>query len=219
LPATIFLTTGNIDSGEPLWFEALALALKTTTREFIDLEIDIPRRLWTRTEAERLAANGSIFAILRTLPDGDRRQWLDQILRQLGAENHGARKDKMLTWDQVRLMKARGIDFGGHTMTHPFISKLTRDQVMSEVSGCKRRIEDELQVPADYFAYPNGREEDFGEWNKELIRDAGYRAAVTTIWGTNYRSTDPMALKRGGPWEPSLPLFAYKLDWYQLIDD
>jgi peptidoglycan/xylan/chitin deacetylase (PgdA/CDA1 family)/CelD/BcsL family acetyltransferase involved in cellulose biosynthesis len=219
LPATIFLTTGSIDTGEPLWFEVLALALKTTTREFVDLDIDIPRRVWIRTEAERLAANGSIFAILRTLPDSDRRQWLDQILRQLGAGNDGARKDKMLTWDQVRLMKAQGIDFGGHTVTHPFISKLTREQVMSEVSGCKRRIEDELQLPVEYFAYPNGREEDFGVWNKELIRAAGYRAAVTTIWGTNYRSTDLMALRRGGPWEPSVPLFAYKLDWYQLIDD
>src|ERR1035441_4199875 len=69
LPATIFLTTGSIDTGEPLWFERLALALKTTTREFVDLDIDIPRRLWLRTEAERLNANGQIFGILRALPD------------------------------------------------------------------------------------------------------------------------------------------------------
>ena len=157
LPATIFLTTGSIDTGEPLWFERLALALKTTTREFVDLDIDIPRRLWLRTEAERLNANGQIFGILRALPDGDRRQFLDRILKQLAAVNDGARNHKMLTWDQVRLMKARGIDFGGHTVTHPFISKLSAEDVRAEVLGCKRRIEQELQLPVEYFAYPNGR--------------------------------------------------------------
>src|SRR5262249_6362824 len=152
------------------------------------------------TTAERLEANGAIFSVLRGLPDNERRHWLEVVLRQLGvpeADRH--RQGKMLTWDQVRLMKSRGIDFGGHTVTHPFIAQLTPEQVAWEVGECKRRIEDELQEAVEYFAYPNGREEDFGKWNKNAIRNAGYRAAVTTIWGLNYRSTDPMELRRGGP--------------------
>ena len=116
-------------------------------------------------------------------------------------------------------MKCHGIDFGGHTVTHPFISKLSGDQVFWEAAECKRRIEGELQLPVDHFAYPNGREEDFGSWNKDVIRKAGYCAAVTTMWGMNYASTDPMELRRGGPWESTLDLFAYKLDWYQLVND
>jgi len=219
LPATIFLTTGSLDSGQPLWFERLALAAKKTTRESIDLEIDIPRRFWLRTQAERLDANGKIFELLRGLPDAARQQRLTEVLRQLDAADDGERKDKMLTWDQVRLMKARGIDFGGHTVNHPFLSRLAQEQAAWEVSECKRRIEDELQLPVEHFAYPNGREEDFGEWNKELIRGAGYRAALTTIWGVNYASTDRMELRRGGPWEESAAMFAYKLDWYQLVND
>jgi hypothetical protein len=96
---------------------------------------------------------------------------------------------------------------------------MASDQVVWEISECKRRIEQELQLPADYFAYPSGRGEDFGTWNKELVRNAGYRAAVTTIWGMNYRSTDRMELRRGGPWEQDAAQFAYKLDWYQLVND
>ena len=41
---------------------------------------------------------------------------------------------------------------------------------------------------------------------------------MTTIWGVNYRSTDPMELRRGGPWESSPSLFAYKMDWYELTE-
>jgi peptidoglycan/xylan/chitin deacetylase (PgdA/CDA1 family) len=156
---------------------------------------------------------------LKDLADSERRQALAAILHQFGDPDDGERRNKLLTWDQIRSMKTRGIDFGGHTVTHPFLARMTREEVMWETTECKRRIEERLQSPVNYFAYPNGREEDFGSWNKELIRAAGYRAAVTTVWGVNYRSTDPMELRRGGPWEEMLAMYAYKLDWYQLVND
>jgi peptidoglycan/xylan/chitin deacetylase (PgdA/CDA1 family) len=218
LPATIFLTTGSMDSREPLWFEQLALALKTTAREFVDIEIDLPRRIFLRTQAERLEANAQIFGLLRSLCDAERRRFLDRIYRDLNVSDGGERRNKMLTWHQVREMQPHGIDFGGHTVSHPFISKLPRESIVWEISECKRRIEDELQRGVDFFAYPNGREEDFGLENKDLIRSAGYRAAVTTIWGTNFPSTDRMELRRGQPWEENVAVFATKLDWYQFVN-
>ena len=219
LPATIFLTTGGIDGAEPLWFEQLAQVIKRTAQESIDLEMDLPRRFWMRTPAERLESNDRLFGLLRTMPDSERRQWLDCIFRQLGVVAENDFGNRMLTWDQIRLMQTEGITFGGHTVTHPFLSRLTPEQVAWEIGECKRRIEEELQTPANYFAYPNGRKEDFGEWNKAMLREAGYQAAVTTIWGVNYPSTDCMELRRGGPWETSQALFACKLDWYQLVNE
>ena len=156
---------------------------------------------------------------MKALPDTDRRLGMEHVLRQLAASTAGERTGKMLSWDDIRFMKQNGMDFGGHTVSHPFLSKMPGDRVAWEVSECKRRIEEEMQAPVKHFAYPNGREEDFGAWNKGLIRNAGYDAAVTTIWGMNDGSTDLMELKRGGPWEPYFPLFAYKMDWYQLVND
>lgn len=217
LPATIFLTTGSIDSGGPLWFEQLAWALKTTTRQAIDLEIDVPRRLPLTTTAERLAANDLIFGVLRRLPDSDRRDALPRLLAQLATE-YPRERGRMLRWDQIRDMQRRGIDFGAHTVSHPFVSRLTPEQGCYEISECKRRIEEELQLPVEHFAYPNGREEDFSPWNKDLLRAAGYRAAVSTIWGMNDQETDRMELRRGQPWETNVAQFACKLDWYQLAN-
>jgi len=214
LPATIFLTTGSVDSRERLWFERLSLAAKKTLLTFLDLEIDHPRRIWLRTPAERLRAKDQIIALVRTLPDAERRKWVEDIVTQLGGAG-GDTEDTMLTWEQIRYMKRHGIDFGGHTVTHPFVSRLTAEQGAWEVSECKRRIEAELQGPVEHFAYPNGREGDFETWNKELLRSAGYRAAVSTLWGVNYPSTDPMELRRGQPWEERPAVFAAKLDWYQ----
>jgi len=217
LPATIFLTTGSMDTGEPLWFERLALAMKKTSREFLELEIEPMERIWLRTPAERLDANARVFSVLRSLPDAERRQVLADVLRSLAVVDDERRR-KMLTWDDVRLMQAHRITFGGHTVNHPFLSRLDSDEFRWEVSECKRRIEEEVQSPADYLAYPNGREEDFGRANKALVRQAGYRAAVTTIWGVNTNATDRFELRRGGPWEESAALFACKLDWYEMVE-
>ncbi len=218
LPATIFLTTGSIDSDEPLWFERLAEAVKKTARDHLDLEIDIPRRFWMRTMAERVASSRQIFLLLRSLENAERNQRLTEILKLLGAEQKSERRNKMLTWEQARIMQTNRIEFGAHTVSHPFLSRLTPSEAVWEICESKRRIEEELQQPVHDFAYPNGREGDFREADMELLRTAGYRAAMTTIWGMNYRSTDRMQLKRGGPWEAEGALFGCKLDWYQLTN-
>lgn len=219
LQATIFLTTGGIDDRRPLWFERLAGAVKRTNREFIDVEIDLPRRFWLRTQEERLQANGRIFSLLRKLPDATRRTAYQELLQRLDTPEDEDRNNRMLTWDQIREMRRDGIEFGGHTVTHPFLSKMTREGAAWELAESKRRIENELQASVKHFAYPNGREDDFAPWNKELLRAAGYCAAVTTIWGLNSKSTDRLELRRGQPWEADQALFAWKLDWYGLVNE
>jgi peptidoglycan/xylan/chitin deacetylase (PgdA/CDA1 family) len=201
-----------------MWFETLSGALKATAREYLDLELDIPRRFWLRTQEERLHANGELFAVLRRMPDDERRRRLTAILHDLAAPELVERRNKMLTWDQVREMTRRGVDFGGHTVTHPYLSRLTPQQAEWEIVECKSRIEMELQAPVAHFAYPNGRDEDFATWNKDVLRAAGYEAAVTTLWGLNHPATDRMELRRGQPWEEEEALFAWKMDWYQLLN-
>jgi peptidoglycan/xylan/chitin deacetylase (PgdA/CDA1 family) len=218
LAATIFLTTGALDSQKPLWFERLCLAIKKTPHGSVDLELEIPRRFHFRNDAERLSANSQIYGFLRNLPDCERQERLAEILRVLGVRDEGERDGKMLTWDQVRFLKSKGIDFGGHTVNHPFLSRLTPGNATWEVSECKRRIEFELQEPVEYFAYPSGREMDFSEASKQAVRDAGYRAAVSTLWGMNHPATDRMELRRGQPWEDQGSVFAAKFDWYQWVD-
>jgi peptidoglycan/xylan/chitin deacetylase (PgdA/CDA1 family)/CelD/BcsL family acetyltransferase involved in cellulose biosynthesis len=217
LPATIFLSTGGLDSREPLWFEHLAEAVKTSAESHIDVELDLPRRLRLGSIEERLAANDVLYGHLRQLPDRVRRERLAEFLKLLGY-GESVRKDKMLTWDQVREMSRNGISFGGHTVNHPFLSKVTPQLAEWEVTASKQRIEEELQASVSLFAYPSGRESDVEEWNRNVLARAGYSVAVTTIWGPNFPSTDPLKLKRGQPWEPDPAVFASKLDWYQWVN-
>jgi peptidoglycan/xylan/chitin deacetylase (PgdA/CDA1 family) len=98
-----------------------------------------------------------------------------------------------LDWGQVKEMRARGIDFGSHTLTHPMLSALPLDQVRRELGDSKRRIEDELGVPAPFFCYPRG---DFTRAVTTIAREAGYLGACTTRPGVNDARTDLFALRR-----------------------
>jgi peptidoglycan/xylan/chitin deacetylase (PgdA/CDA1 family) len=66
------------------------------------------------------------------------------------------------------------ITIGSHTFSHPFLSKLTENEMEYEIIGSKRKLEDLISQPVDYFAYPTG---DYDLRAVETVKKAGYKAA------------------------------------------
>lgn len=64
---------------------------------------------------------------------------------------------EMLSWREVREMRAAGHHIGAHTLSHPDLTRLSDEQVRHELVGSKRRIEDALGDAVSSFAYPYGR--------------------------------------------------------------
>ena len=62
----------------------------------------------------------------------------------------------MLAWHEIQEMQRWGIEFGAHTLTHPNLTRLPRDQIEAEVCGSKVIIEDALSTPVSCFTYPDG---------------------------------------------------------------
>jgi peptidoglycan/xylan/chitin deacetylase (PgdA/CDA1 family) len=104
-----------------------------------------------------------------------------------------------LSWDEVREMARNGIEFGGHTITHPILQTLSSSDSLSwEIAGCKTRIEQELQTPVRHFAYPSGKAEEIPAAAKEAVKHAGFDTAVTTLPGQAAPADDPLWLRRIG---------------------
>ncbi len=97
-----------------------------------------------------------------------------------------------LSWDQVAEMRAHGLEFGSHTLTHPMLSRVPIDVARREITDSKRILEDKLGAAVSLFCYPRG---DFNESVKRLVRE-DYLAACTTLPGVNDERTDPFALRR-----------------------
>ena len=94
---------------------------------------------------------------------------------------------------QVRDWLAAGHDIGSHTLTHPRLTQLPREQAREEITASKQKLEDLFGRPVAHFCYP------YGDWNpavRDLAAAAGYRTACTTEAGINTPATDPFALRR-----------------------
>jgi len=96
----------------------------------------------------------------------------------VGRENH-------LNDEQIAKMKTAGMEFGSHTLSHPDLTKINLDEAKQQIFDSK----------GDWsvFCYPAGR------YNNEvvnLIKEAGYTAAVTTKIGITRENSNLLELRR-----------------------
>jgi peptidoglycan/xylan/chitin deacetylase (PgdA/CDA1 family) len=86
--------------------------------------------------------------------------------------------------------------YGGHTHTHPILSQVDGERAEREIRVCHERITAETGVAPRYFAYPNGRAQDFSDETKAILRRCGYELAFSTIEGLHAPGMDPYAIRR-----------------------
>jgi len=215
LPATIFLATGYIGTGQIPWYDQVCLAFKLSTRTSLDSnEFGWPCGALAGRE-QRVATLERTLAWLRELEDDSRRQALPALFKALGVPQSMALPNYMLTWDEIRQMKTHSISFGAHTVTHPVLSRVTSAQLQQEIQNSKKTIEQKLQAEVRHFAYPFGRPSDFNEAARACLRENGFKTAVTTEFGFNSPRDDLLRLKRFTPWASDPRAFALQMDWYR----
>ena len=104
------------------------------------------------------------------------------VANQIGGMNvwdqeRGERVRMLLSLDQIREMAAAGVEFGSHTLTHPWLPSVDDHQLLREVVDSKLRLEDLLGVEVPCFAYPFGAVD---QRVRAAVVAAGYRLAFTT---------------------------------------
>jgi peptidoglycan/xylan/chitin deacetylase (PgdA/CDA1 family) len=211
IPATIYLIGKSMETGESPWYDRIFVALDNARGSSIDVEIDMPRQFPLTSGADRRNAAWEIVCFLRTLPDARRRKWCSAFEATMKPPQDKL-EGRMLDWSQVRSMRASGISFGAHTMTHPAVSRLEAADLEEELGASRRLLEAQLNAPAQDFAYPFGKMSDCSLAADAFLARCGYRSAVTTIAGINSNGADPFRLNRmqiGD--DASLSLFAFNL--------
>lgn len=88
-----------------------------------------------------------------------------------------------LTWDQIVEMDRSGlVEIGAHTEHHPSLTGISAASAIEEIKGSKLDLESRLGKKIEFFAYPYG---DFNDSVVADVRNAGYLAAVSTIYSVN----------------------------------
>lgn len=96
---------------------------------------------------------------------GGRAKWMDVI---------GEGDRQILSWQDLRDLRATGIEIGGHGHEHLQLDLLARDRLVSEIANSRTLLEDQLGERIVTFAYP------FGYHSRKVrkaVRRSGYELA------------------------------------------
>ncbi len=195
IPATIFLTVEPIEYGAPLWFEQIAYMFNKTPRRTVNLEPFGLRKYLLETLDEKKEAIYEIVSHAKKLNKKQKEVFIKFLSKELLVDPDDLRaKNNILSWEEIREMKKEGISFGVHTMTHSILTGIPFEEAEYEICQSKKIIEERLGEKAHFFAYPNGRWNDFNNDIINLLKNNQFSCACTLISGTN--NTDLFALKR-----------------------
>jgi peptidoglycan/xylan/chitin deacetylase (PgdA/CDA1 family) len=140
--------------------------------------------------------------VVQALTPARREQWLGDLRGDGPAILSGIQASAGVTlprplrpanWATIRAHIGGGIDVGGHSATHRALPTLTPEELEHEIITSRTAIHQATGAWPEFFAYPYGR------WDSRvrgLVREAGYRAALTLDAGLNRAATDRWSLRR-----------------------
>lgn len=108
--------------------------------------------------------------------------------------------------EELLEMQNYGIEFGGHTTSHPRLAELPIEKAKAEIINSKKKIEEIIGKELLSFAYPYGS---LNEDVKIIPKEIGYRFAVATDSGGISFSDDLFEIRRIGIF-PTNNLFNFK---------
>jgi peptidoglycan/xylan/chitin deacetylase (PgdA/CDA1 family) len=201
VPFAVFLATGLIGRADAqLWSERASRTVYLSDRSRVSIDLAGGRRQFDLSTPQlREQASRAIVQLLKRLDPAGRERHLVSIEQAFGRRAVSvAERERydFLTWNDVREMARAGVEFGSHTVTHPILSTLDTATLERELVESKRQIEEQLGIPCQTFAYPNGGAGDFGPRERRAVRDAGYRCAFALLGGLVGSADDPYALQR-----------------------
>ncbi|MGE4000617.1 MAG: polysaccharide deacetylase family protein [Planctomycetaceae bacterium] len=182
--ATFFITTGFLDNLDLAWWDEIAWMVRTSQRSHIKANQWIGEDIcWDAPD--RCNAIRRLLDVYKRLNADDTARYIDLLAEATGSGRapRVAAADVWMTWEMVREMHRAGMPIGGHTVTHPVLSRLDAVSQGREIGDCKHRIEAELGESITAFSYPDGSRDAFDDRTRSALRQHGFRWAFSYYGG------------------------------------
>lgn len=101
--------------------------------------------------------------------------------------------EEIMSASMLRTLQHTNVEVGSHTLSHPFLPKLSTELQVEEISESKWRLEDVTGTEVKSFAYPYGV---YNPETRKLVEEAGYQTATTVNRGSAYQSQNPFEITR-----------------------
>jgi peptidoglycan/xylan/chitin deacetylase (PgdA/CDA1 family) len=211
ITSIVFLATGAIDRQEMIWTDDVNWVVHKTSRPEVRLPWDATQIHHPTHRDARTALGLACKSFLKGIPNQQRLDWLERLYAELGVHPaHSGLERQMLSWDEVRAASEYTC-WGGHTHNHPILSQLDAGPMEDEIRICRERILIETGRAPRYFAYPNGRAQDFNPTTQSLLAKHGFELGFSTIEGLHNGRGDRYAIRRQHTGAANLGEFAMRV--------
>lgn len=216
VPATIFTVSGAVNSRREFWWDELERIFYFIENlpEQLSLCIQEQGLSWPLSNMkQRQAAFKDIHQRLRLLPVVEREKVLKDLANWAGTTQNGRSENLPMKYSELcQIAQSKFIEIGAHTKTHPVLSTQSPEDQYEEIVESRLELEKILDKQVRTFSYPYGNPEDFTQQTVEIVKSAGFSAAVTTIQGGVEPGDDRYQLKRCEVNNWNVDLFKRKLD-------
>ena len=194
-PATFFVSTDVIDSNRELWTGDLERIFYVSTPEFAKFRITIEGQ--NCETSDRDTAYLFVKNLFFYLSCERREQARLSLCEQLGISSEGRTNYRFMSSKQLKSLADNALfSIGAHTMSHPKLSLLSREQQKHEITQSKKHLEEWIGQEVKYFAYPFGQLIDYTSTSIELCQEIGFLGAVTAYPGLLDKWTAPFEIPR-----------------------
>ena len=189
----LYLVSDLVGTDELLWTDYVETVIrnqKTADFKFI-FKGEVINYILSDSKSVGYAMK-DIKARLRTLPDKERREHLEQFGNYKLIDI--PREFIMADWEQIKTMDPDILEVGCHTRRHPNCTNLvTGEELEDELNNSKLDIEKNTVSKVIHFCYPAGA---YNDRVISSLRSYGYKTAVTVEKGFNDECSNLFKLKR-----------------------
>lgn len=191
-----------------MWNDTVIETARSSNRQQLDLSALGLGTFPLNSQESRRKSATDILNKIKYLSFNERQTAVDLVAEA----SAGLPNNLMLTTKQLLDLQNNGIEIGAHTHSHPILAELSEDNAHNEILDGKRKLENLLQEPVRFFAYPNGMPgKDYHPLHRDIVIDAGFSAALSTQWGVSDKNSDRWQLARFTPWDKTPTRFLARL--------
>jgi len=200
VPATIYVSTGAIQTGQPFWWDRIIQAVESFKNEKIDLRdfglgfyfFDsglLPHLYWN--EIQRLLEN------VKGLRSSKREDVVAKILKRLNCQDKPINPTfaPLKVEELIELASSPLICIGSHTHYHSILTQQMPSDAEESIKKSLVLLRDWIQQPIHHFSFPNG---DYNQTVLSIVKKLGMKTAVTTKNGRWTYKTDLLQIPRIG---------------------
>jgi peptidoglycan/xylan/chitin deacetylase (PgdA/CDA1 family) len=204
ISATAFLITACVNNQHLMWRHLLG-AVQSLVPE--DVWKSRFNRLAKRHGFGGIPEDGSLLGVTRDWDCSRKDIWGQLLWKDCGLmpiEEYLGKEQPYFTWGDVKDWLAAGHSIGFHTHTHPFCSKLSREDLEKEIVEPAQELVRRLGLKDIAFSYPFG-----APLQPELERELVQRKTFTQLFGVrgfSRKGSGGARLERAGAEDGSIGL-------------